>query len=188
MIEPIALETARLRLRQWKPSDREPFATMSADPDVMAFFLSRLNKSESDAMIDRCQALIAERGWGVWAVELKQTGQFIGLVGLNIPSDQLPFSPCVEIVWRIAKAFWNKGYATEAAECVLQFGFEQLELDEIVAFTTLVNLPSQAVMKKLRMQLMPNDFEHPAVPVGHELRQHCLYKLSQSQWKKYHHK
>lgn len=188
MVDPIVLETERLRLRQWKPSDSEPFAAMSADPDVMAFFLTSLNRAESDAMIQRCQALIAERGWGLWAVELKQTEQFIGLVGLHIPSAELPFSPCVEISWRIAKDFWNKGYATEAAKCVLQFGFEQLELDEIVAFTTLVNLPSQAVMKKLGMRLMPDNFEHPAVPVGHELRQHCLYKLSQSQWKKHHHK
>ena len=186
MVETIELETERLRLRQWKSSDRQPFATMSADPDVMAFFFTPLSKAESEAMIDRCQAFIAEIVWGVWAVELKQTGQFIVLDGLHIPSNQLPFAPCVEIVWRIAKAFWNKGYATEAAECALQFGFDRLELDEIVAFTTLANQRSQAVMKKLGMQLMPESFDHPAVPEGHELRRHCLYKLSQTQWKMRH--
>lgn len=175
LIEP---ETERLQLRQWRPEDRAPFATLNADAQVMEFFPSTLDKATSDAMADRCQSLIAERGWGLWAVELKATGQFIGFVGLNIPAYELPFSPCVEIGWRLAKDFWGKGYATEAAKCALQVGFEQLELPEIVAFTTITNRRSRAVMERLGMELSPDYFDHPALAKDHPLLQHCLYRLA----------
>ncbi|VEJ52721.1 GNAT family N-acetyltransferase [Pragia fontium] len=182
MVKPIEFTTERLFLRQWKESDRQHFAAMSADPEVMEFFLAPLNDAESNAMVDRCQGLIAERGWGFWAVELKQSGQFIGLVGLHIPTAELPFSPCVEIGWRLAKPFWGQGYATEAAQGALRVGFERLGLEEIVAFTAVINQRSQAVMKKLGMQPAADNFDHPAVKAGHPLRRHCLYTLSKSQW------
>ena len=109
MAELIELETERLRLRQWIESDREPFARLNADPRVMEFFPSRLDRAASDAMIDRLQAKIAERGWGVWTVESKQDKQFIGFVGLEIPKADLPFTPCIEIGWRLASEYWGKG-------------------------------------------------------------------------------
>ncbi|AWH88937.1 GNAT family N-acetyltransferase [Limnobaculum parvum] len=178
MPKPIELDTQRLRLRQWQPKDRAPFAELNADPEVMKYFPTTLDRATSDAMADRCQSLIAERGWGLWAVELKSDGQFIGFVGLNIPTNELPFSPCVEISWRLANAFWGQGYATEAAKHVLQVGFEQLELPEIVAFTTIANQRSRAVMEKLGMTRTPDDFEHPALAEGHPLRKHCLYRIA----------
>lgn len=178
LIEP---ETDRLVLRQWRDSDKGPFSVLNADPEVMEYFPSVLIRSESDAVADRCKSLIAERGWGFWAAELKDSRTFIGFVGLHIPSDDLPFSPCVEIGWRLARKHWGKGYATEAATAALQVGFETLLLDEIVSFTTVGNLKSQAVMKRLGMQ-MTDKFEHPALPEHSPLRPHYLFRLARKQY------
>ena len=115
------LETPRLCLRQWRPSDRQPFAALNADPRVMEFFPSPLTQAESDAMADRCQALMAEQGWGLWAVELKHTQAFIGFVGLPRPSAELPFAPCVEVGWRLAYPYWGHGFATEAARQAIRW-------------------------------------------------------------------
>ncbi len=109
---PIEFETQRLLLRQWRASDREPFAALNADPFVMAHFPAPLTRGESDAVADRCERLIADRRWGAWATEIKATGEFIGFVGLHIPPDDLPVSPCVEILWRLAHAHWRKGFAS----------------------------------------------------------------------------
>jgi RimJ/RimL family protein N-acetyltransferase len=182
MTEPIKLYTSRLRLRQWHPDDREPFAHLNADPRVMEFFPSCLDRCASDAMADRLQSLIAERGWGFWAVETLGGANFIGFVGLHIPTAELPFSPCVEVGWRLAFEHWGNGYATEAATAALQFGFETLNLLEIVSFTALQNNRSRSVMGKLHMRLDPNTFKHPSLPIGHALREHCLYRLSREDW------
>ncbi|CAM3517579.1 GNAT family N-acetyltransferase [Parendozoicomonas haliclonae] len=179
---PIQIETERLLLRQWKESDREPFHRMCRDPQVMEYFPALLSRSESDERIDRCKALIDEKGWGFWALEYKQTGEFIGFTGLNTPQDDLPFSPCVEIGWRLSPAFWGKGLAIEAAQAALTFGFEQLQLEEIVSFAVKDNLKSTAVMERLGMIREPNTFEHPALAEGHPLREHCLYRLTRIQW------
>ncbi len=177
MAELIEVETKRLRLRQWNLADREPFAVLNADPRVMEFFPAPLARAESDAMADRCQLLIEERGWGFWAAESKATREFIGFVGLHIPSAELPFSPCVEIGWRLAFQHWGKGFASEAAKEALRVGFELLGLKEIVSFATVGNFRSRAVMERLGMQ-ESGTFEHPQVPEGSGLRQHCLYRLS----------
>ena len=182
MAKLIEFETERLRLRQWLATDREPFAALNADPAVMEFFPAPLERAESDAMADRCQSLIAERGWGFWAAESKETNQFIGFVGLHIPIPELPFSPCVEVGWRLACPYWGKGFATEAARGALKVGFELLSLPEIVSFTTLLNLKSRAVMDRLEMRETAEIFEHPHVPVSSPLRKHCLYRLSREQW------
>jgi RimJ/RimL family protein N-acetyltransferase len=178
----IEFDTERLRLRQWLDADREPFARLSADRRVMEFFPSVLDRAASDATVDRVQALIAERGWGFWAVESKTDRQFIGFVGLHIPKVDLPFSPCVEIGWRLASEYWGKGYATEAASGALKVGFERLCLPEIVSFTAIINRRSRAVMERLGMDLDAETFEHPHIPVGHPLREHCLYRLSRAKW------
>ncbi len=178
----IELETQRLVLRQWRASDRGPFAELNADPIVMAHFPAPLTREKSDAMADYCERLIAERGWGVWAIEIKETGEFIGCVGLNIPRDDLPVSPCVEILWRLARAYWRQGFATEAARGALHIAFEALALREIVSFTVPSNVRSRAVMERLGMQRDDGTFEHPGVPDGHLLRTHCNYRLSHDTW------
>lgn len=174
---PIEITTYRLRLRQRQPEDRAPFAAMNADPRVMEFFLAPLSREESDAMVDRCEALIRERGWGAWAVELRDTGQFIGMTGLHAPSAPLPFSPCIEVLWRLAFEHWDKGYATEAARAAVEFGLTVAGLDEIVAFTTIANVRSISVMRKLGMTEAEH-FDHPGVPAGSGLRPHVLYRLA----------
>lgn len=173
---PIEFETERLFLRQWRPADREPFAALNADSKVMQFFPAPLTRVESDAMADRCQSLIEERGWGFWAAETKATQEFIGFVGLHTPSAELPFSPCVEVGWRLAFQHWGKGFASEAAREAIRVGFHLLGLREIVSFTTVRNFRSRAVMERLGMQAA-GTFEHPQVPEGSSLRLHCLYRL-----------
>lgn len=182
MTEQIEFNTERLRLRQWRDADREPFAALNADPKVMEFFPAILTRAESDAIADRCQALIAQRGWGFWAVETITTREFIGFVGLHTPAPELPFSPCVEIGWRLAAKHWGKGFATEAARGALRTGFEQLGLPEIVSFTSVGNIRSRAVMERLGMLEAGETFEHPNIPSSHVLSKHCLYRLSREQW------
>jgi RimJ/RimL family protein N-acetyltransferase len=176
------LATERLRLRQWREADRAPFAAMSADPVVMEFYPAPSTREESDAAIDRWRSQIEDQGWSNWAVEIAQSGEFIGFVGLTVPRRVLPFSPCVEIGWRVARPHWGKGYATEAARAALAFGFgfgfgEVGGLEEIVSFTALINRRSRAVMERIGMANANEDFEHPAVPEGHPLRPHCLYRI-----------
>lgn len=174
LLEP---ETPRLLLRQWQPEDYPVFAALNADPEVMRYFPAPLTSEQSDAVAQLCQQLIELFGWGFWAVELKSSGEFIGFCGLHTPVDPLPFAPCVEIGWRFARPFWGQGYATEAATAAMQAGFDQLQFDELVSFTTAENQRSVAVMQRLAMQ-PDGTFEHPALPVGHPLRHHVLYRKS----------
>jgi RimJ/RimL family protein N-acetyltransferase len=178
----IEFDTDRLRLRQWRESDGAPFAAMAADPRVMEFLLPLPTRADSDALIERVRIRIAENGWGLWAVEHKATGEFIGFTGLNVPVAALPFSPCVEIGWRFARHTWGQGFATEAARGALQVGFERLGFDEIVAFTAIGNLRSAAVMERLGMhEDVAGAFDHPLVPEGHPLRHHRLYRIARPQ-------
>lgn len=176
MVEVIEFETGRLRLRQWKRADRAPFAALNADPRVMEFLSSPLDQVESDRMAERCESLIQQRGWGFWAAESKVDHAFIGFVGLHIPSTELPFSPCVEVGWRLAFQHWGKGLASEGARAALRIGFELLNLSEIVSFTATCNTRSRAVMERLGM-LKSGTFEHPHILEGSPLRLHCLYRL-----------
>ncbi|MFO0882647.1 MAG: GNAT family N-acetyltransferase [Pirellulales bacterium] len=179
MFEP---ETARLKLRQWQASDLAPFADLNSDPRVMEHFPAPLTREESNAWVGRLKAEMAEQGWGLWAVEVKATQQFIGFVGLKVPKVTLPFSPCVEIGWRLVFDAWGKGYATEAAKAALQVGFEELNLTEIVSFTAVCNTRSAAVMQRIGMTKDPHTFEHPAVVEGHHLRTHVLYRMTREMW------
>jgi RimJ/RimL family protein N-acetyltransferase len=181
-MEIIEFKTSRLLLRPWRASDREPFAAMNADPAVMEFFPSLQSRVNSDASIDAWQSQFAAQGWSNWAAELIESGEFIGFVGLSVPRRALPFSPCVEIGWRLARRFWGRGLATEAACGALRVGFERLSLAEIVSFTAVGNSRSRAVMERIGMGDAHQDFEHPGVPEGHALRLHCLYRISGSQW------
>lgn len=173
-----SLRTRRLLLRPWKKRDRAPFAALNADPRVMEFFPRTLTRKESDGLIVRIEEHVRERGFGLWAVEVRGGPAFIGFVGLWTPSFEAHFTPCVEIGWRLAFDAWGKGYATEAARAALDFGFEELGLDEIVAFTVTGNLRSRRVMEKLGMRHDPrDDFDHPRIDEGHPLRRHVLYRL-----------
>lgn len=178
----IEINTRRLLLRQWRDADRQPFADLNADPVVMEFFPAMFSRQQCDSTIDYWRSQIEEKGWGNWAVETIDTGEFIGFVGLSVPRRVFPFSPCVEIGWRLARTHWRKGYATEAARAALAVGFTRLGFEEIVSFTALTNLRSRAVMERLGMVNAYEDFEHPGVPEGHALRRHCLYRLPRRDW------
>lgn len=180
----IEVTTARLRLRQWQTRDYEPFALLNADPRVMEYFPTVLDRDASDGLADQLTAAIIRQGWGFWAVELKASETFIGLVGLNYPSPNLPIAPNVEIGWRLGFEFWGHGYATEAAHATLKVGFDLLQLDQVIAFTALSNQRSQAVMERLQMQRDRETFIHPAVPRDSPLREHCLYHLARSDWQR----
>jgi RimJ/RimL family protein N-acetyltransferase len=157
---------------------------MNADPRVMEFFAAPLSPEETDALILRIQTHMAQHGFGFYSAELRATGEFIGMVGMAHVPFEAHFTPCVEIGWRIAPAYWNRGLATEGARECLRYAFEELALNKVVAFTVPANLPSRRVMEKLGMTRDPaDDFEHPRLPEGHPLRRHVLYRtaLLQSQ-------
>ncbi len=182
---PIELDTPRLRLRAWREADLAPFAALVADPQVMEFFPATLSRAESDALVASFGERMARNGgWGFWAAEHKASGELIGFVGLNRPAYALPFGPCVEVGWRLARRWWGQGLASEAARASLAFGFGRLELDEIVAFTTLANARSRAVMARLGMAEDPSrGFDHPLLAEGHALRRHCLYAIGREAWR-----
>ena len=176
------IETDRLVLRQWKDEDLEPFADLNADTEVMRYFPYTYTQEQSNAIAKTCHDLIAERGWGLWAIETLDTGEFIGFTGLHVPSPELPFSPCVEIGWRLRKEFWGKGYATEAARASLWFAFEVLLFPEIVSFASVVNRPSIRVMEKIGMTDQHRNFRYHLVPKDHVLEEHVLYAMKRREW------
>lgn len=175
----IQFETPRLRLRGWQEKDRASFHLMNSHPEVMRYFPSVLDKPQSDQFLDTIIAKFsAQEGWGLWAAELKSSEELIGFIGLNIPTNKLPFSPCTELSWRLRPEFWHQGLATEGANAVIKLAFEQLQIAELVAFTAVPNTPSESVMKRLGMIKQPNNFYHPALPDGHWLQEHVLYKIA----------
>ncbi len=177
------LRTERLRLRRWRPDDREPFAALNADPVVMEFFPALLSRRQSDAFIDRAEAAFDRRGYGFWAVEVVGGPPFIGLVGLGWADLDAPFAPAVEVGWRLDRPYWGSGYATEGATAALDHGFAHTDADEIVAFTALVNERSQRVMERLGMTRDPaDDFEHPGVVPDHLIGHHVLYRMPHARW------
>ncbi|HEV3342818.1 MAG TPA: GNAT family N-acetyltransferase [Pirellulales bacterium] len=172
------LATQRLLLRTWKETDLAPFAALNADPRVMEFFPKVLSREESDQRAAQVAEHFERHGFGSWAVEVKRGAEFIGFVGLNVPTFTAHFTPCVEIGWRLAYEHWNQGYATEAARAAVAYAFDELQLGEIVALTGVANQRSRRVMMHLGMTYSPDDdFEHPAIPEGHALRRHVLYRL-----------
>ena len=173
----IEILTPRLKLRQWKEEDKEPFFKLNSDPRVMEFMPKLLSKEESDQFIERIKKQFKEDRYSFFAVELIEDKTFIGLIGLSIPKFQSFFTPCVEIGWRLAYDYWGKGYATEGAKASLNYGFKELNLSEIVSFTVPKNVRSRQVMERIGMKYI-DKFEHPLLPQGHPLRNHVLYKKS----------
>jgi RimJ/RimL family protein N-acetyltransferase len=173
-----AIETERLLLRNWETCDREPFARLNADARVMEFMPARLSAIESDLMADRIENHFLKRGFGLYALELRQEREFIGFAGLSIPAFQAHFTPCVEIGWRLSAEHWGRGLATEAAGAVVRHAFESLALQALVSFTVPTNIRSRRVMEKIGMTHDPaDDFDHPQLSDGHPLRRHVLYRL-----------
>lgn len=176
------LETERLIIRPWKEPDFSAFQAMNSDPLVMEHFPSTLSEEESRALFDEINRRIQKNNFGLWACEIKATGDIIGFVGLNEPTDQFYFSPCVEIGWRLRSQYWRQGYAKEAAIAVLEFAFETLKLDQVVAFTATTNVPSESLMQALGMQKMPENFLHPRLPKDHPLAEHVVYQIQAAQF------
>ena len=172
------LRAGRVLLRGWRADDLSPLAALSADPRVMEHYPAPLDRAQSDAFVrERVVPQFAKRGYGLWAVEVPGVAPFIGYVGLQIPSFDADFTPCVEIGWRLAFPYWGHGYATEGARAAVAYGFAEAGLEEIVSFAVPANRRSIAVMERLGMTY-DSEFEHPRLPAGHPLRRHVLYRLS----------
>lgn len=172
------LTTQRLILRPWREADIEPFAAMNADPRVMRFFPRPLGRDESHAFVERIEAGFEEHGYGLWVVERREAAGFLGFTGLLVHTFEAPFTPATEVGWRFLSDAWGNGYATEAAREALRYGFEVAGLAEILSWTSVLNEPSIRVMQRLGMHRDPaEDFDHPRIPTGHELRRHVLYRL-----------
>ncbi|WP_042386147.1 GNAT family N-acetyltransferase [Streptacidiphilus melanogenes] len=175
--KPTLLRTDRLLLRPWRETDLAPWAAMNADPEVRQHLGGVMTRDQSDASVRRFQEEFAARGYGWWAVEVRESGAFVGFAGLDDVDEEMPFTG-VEIGWRLDRSAWGHGYATEAALACLDFGFEQLGLDGILALTTVGNLRSQAVMRRIGMTRDPaEDFDDPTVPDG-PLRANVVYRIS----------
>ncbi len=177
------LRTSRLVLRHWRPDDRAPFARLNADPVVMEHFPAPLTRAQSDDFVDRHDSALADRGYGLWAVEVPGVTPFIGFIGLNDATFEAPFTPALEVGWRLDRRHWGRGYATEGAHAALSFAFDTLAKDEVVSFTTVRNTRSRSVMERLGMTRDPTeDFDHPNMPEGHRIRPHVLYRIDRRTW------
>lgn len=168
------VRTDRILMRRWRDADREPFAAMNADPQVMRHFPAPLDRAASDTFLDRIEARFEEQGYGLWALEVVDGPGFVGFTGLNPMPDGVPGAGGVEVGWRLARSAWGNGYATEAARAALDVA-RAAGLTEVWSMTAVTNLPSQAVMRRIGLR-RHGTFEHPAVPVGHPVRPHVVYR------------
>lgn len=174
-------ESDRLGFRRWKADDRAVFARMNADPQVMEYFPNTLTQAESDKLIQRFEQHTEEKGYGIWAVERKEDGEFIGFIGLLEVEFDAGFQGTVEIGWRLDNKFWKQGYATEGAKACLEYGFGVLGLDEIVSFTATLNLPSETVMQRIGMK-KAGEFDHPKLAEDSPLSKHVLYRITADEY------
>ena len=174
------LRTDRLLMRRWRESDREPFGALNADPETMRFFPETLDRAASDALVDSIETRFDRLGYGLWALEISGTGEFIGFTGLNPMPDGVPGAGGVEVGWRLARKAWQHGYATEAARAALGVAFDGVGLSEIWSMTAVLNEPSVAVMRRLGLTEAAR-FLHPDVPAGHPLQPHVTYHLARRQ-------
>ncbi|WP_260411201.1 GNAT family N-acetyltransferase [Cohnella xylanilytica] len=172
----IYAETSRLRLRDWSDADLEPFARMNADAEVMRYFPATMSGEATRAFYESILRDFREDGFGFYAAEEKESGEFIGFIGLRRVTFEADFTPCVEIGWRLRRESWGRGYATEGAEACLELGFGELGLPEIYSFTAEVNQPSWNVMRKIGMSFV-GTFDHPRVSADSPLCKHVLYRI-----------
>jgi RimJ/RimL family protein N-acetyltransferase len=169
-----AIHTDRLLMRRWQDSDREPFAALNADPETMRYFPNTIDRVASDAFVDRIEARFDGQGYGLWALEVADSGEFIGYTGLNPMPEGVPGAGGMEIGWRLAKHAWHRGYATEAAMAALDVAFAGAGLAELWSMTAVLNEPSQAVMRRIGMTEVAR-FDHPGIPAGHPVQPHVAY-------------
>lgn len=170
------IKSERLILRSWQETDITHLARLNSDHKVMEYFLKKLSHEETIALYNQIQEEFMVYGFGVYAVEEKETGTFIGFVGLHHVTFDVDFAPAIEILWRLLPDFWGKGYATEAATACLNYAKDELKLKEIVSFTSLPNKRSEHVMQKIGMTRI-KEFNHPLVEPVHPLYTHILYKI-----------
>jgi RimJ/RimL family protein N-acetyltransferase len=165
-------------MRRWRESDRAAFAALNADPETMRYFPEVLDRAVSDAFVDRIESRFGELGYGLWALEVRATGEFIGFTGLDPLPDDVPGAGGIEVGWRLARHAWHHGYATEAAKAAVSVAFG-VGLPEVWSMTAVLNEPSQAVMRRLGMTQAAT-FDHPRIPKDHPLNPHVTYHLSHS--------
>jgi len=180
--EPVILRTDRLLLCPFSEADLAPFAALNSHPRVVESLGSSPTRAESDAMVTRFTEEMDREGWGLWAAEVvggtQDAASFVGMIGLHRVNPAVPCAPAVEIAWRLSPEHWGQGYATEGAAAALDYGLTGAALPEIVAFTTTLNVRSQAVMTRLGMRRdLEGDFDHPSVPEGSPLRRHVLFRI-----------
>lgn len=169
------IETDRLILRAFRDEDRAPFAAINGDPRVGDWLGGVRDRAATDELIDRINAGIAANGYDFWAAERKSDGVLVGMIGLRLELHDPP-APCFEMGWRLAVAAQGQGLATEGARAVLDWGFANLQTDEILAWTADTNVRSQAVMRRIGMSHDPaRDFDHPRLAEDHPLRRHVVF-------------
>ena len=176
---PRQLGGGRVLLRPWRDGDLAPFAELNADPEVASWLNGPLTRAQSDEFAERILAHFEEHGFGFWALEVPGVVPFAGFVGMSVTHFEAEFTPCVEIGWRLAHAYWGRGYVTEAGRLCLDFGFGEGGLTEIVSFTAVGNRRSRAVMERLGLH-RSQEFDHPRLPPDHPLLRHVLYRLEAS--------
>lgn len=171
----------RVVLRAWREEDLVPFAALNADPEVMRWLGGPQPRERSDELADRIRREMDV--FGLWAAEVPGVSPFIGFVGLQVPAFDADFTPCVEVGWRLARAYWGFGYASEAATASLSYAFDLVGLDEVVSFTVLKNVRSRRVMERIGMK-ESGEFDHPSLPQGHKLERHVLYRIDRDDWRR----
>jgi ribosomal-protein-alanine N-acetyltransferase len=169
------IDTKRLGLRKWLESDIKSFVEMNQDADVMKYYPKMLTEQETLEMVERIRLHWEKNNYGLYAVELKSTSEFLGYTGFSVPTFESYFTPCIEIGWRFKKEFWHRGFATEAALACLEYGFQVLQFHQIVSFTAAVNVKSERVMQRIGMNYA-GTFHHPKIPRDHILSRHVLYE------------
>lgn len=174
----LIIETERLYLRTWEPSDAQPYWIINQDAKVVEFLSGSMTMEEVKQFMDRANQQQETKGFTLWATELKATHELIGFIGLNYPNWDAHFLPALEISWRLGSQYWGNGYATEGAKAALEFGFNTIGLDEIISFTVPMNHRSIRVMEKIGLQRdQQGDFHHTKLPLDHPLSWHVLYRL-----------
>ena len=173
----IELETEHLILRQWKEEDLTPYAKLTSSKEVMKYFPKTLTAEQSNTAARKFTKLLEERSWGFWVVEKKSSGAFLGYAGLHVPKTQFPFSPCVEIAWRMEDKYWDNAYVVETGEKIIDYAFEVLGLEELVYFSSIQNEKGETLAKALGMKREDKSFNHPFVELEHTLSEHYLYRI-----------
>jgi RimJ/RimL family protein N-acetyltransferase len=177
------LETQRLIIRKWRDSDLHDMAAINQNPQVMEYFPAPKTFEETRDFIIAHAGLYEQLGYCAYAVELKDNHKFIGFVGLSPVGNDLPCGPAVEILWRISSKHWGKGYATEAAQAVIEHAFNDLRINELVTFTASANKKSEKLMQRLGFERSEqDDFDHPKIAAGHVLQRHIFYKKTNNNY------